>query len=93
MLFEGIAGLFLGFSLLSGVEIIYYFTMRAGCMIYKNRVCLCSCNLKFMFDIGMGVEKLKFFNNIFFHVIFIQTCTGGALCHTTGERNTSQITI
>lgn len=36
--FGGIAGLFLGFSLLSGVEIIYYFTMRAGCMIYKNRV-------------------------------------------------------
>lgn len=27
--FGGIAGLFLGFSLLSGVEIVYYFTMRA----------------------------------------------------------------
>lgn len=36
--FGGIAGLFLGFSLLSGVEIIYYFTIRAGCMMYKNRV-------------------------------------------------------
>lgn len=36
--FGGIAGLFLGFSLLSGVEIIYYFTMRACCMLYKNRV-------------------------------------------------------
>lgn len=36
--FGGIAGLFLGFSLLSGVEIIYYFTMRAGCMLFKNRV-------------------------------------------------------
>jgi hypothetical protein len=36
--FGGIAGLFLGFSLLSGVEIIYYFTMRTGCMMYKNRV-------------------------------------------------------
>ena len=36
--FGGIAGLFLGFSLLSGVEIIYYFTLRACCMLYKNRV-------------------------------------------------------
>lgn len=36
--FGGIAGLFLGFSLLSGVEIVYYFTMRAGCMFVKNRV-------------------------------------------------------
>ncbi|XP_058811261.1 sodium channel protein Nach-like [Topomyia yanbarensis] len=35
--FGGIAGLFLGFSLLSGVEIVYFFTMRACCMIYKNR--------------------------------------------------------
>ena len=35
--FGGIAGLFLGFSLLSGVEIIYFFTMRAWCMLYKNR--------------------------------------------------------
>jgi Amiloride-sensitive sodium channel len=35
--FGGIAGLFLGFSLLSGVEIIYYFTMRAFCMLYKNK--------------------------------------------------------
>jgi amiloride-sensitive sodium channel len=38
--FGGIAGLFLGFSLLSGIEIIYYFTVRAGCMMYKNRVSL-----------------------------------------------------
>ncbi|CAG9801971.1 unnamed protein product [Chironomus riparius] len=35
--FGGIAGLFLGFSLLSGVEIIYYFTVRATCMMFKNR--------------------------------------------------------
>lgn len=35
--FGGIAGLFLGFSLLSGVEIVYYFTMRTCCMVYKNR--------------------------------------------------------
>lgn len=38
--FGGIAGLFLGFSLLSGVEIIYYFTLRTCCMLYKNRVCI-----------------------------------------------------
>ncbi|XP_071453479.1 sodium channel protein Nach-like isoform X2 [Hetaerina americana] len=31
--FGGIAGLFLGFSLLSGVEIIYYLTLRALCMV------------------------------------------------------------
>lgn len=36
--FGGIAGLFLGFSLLSGVEIIYYFTLRAFCMVFKSRV-------------------------------------------------------
>lgn len=36
--FGGIAGLFLGFSLLSGVEVIYYFTLRAFCMLYQNRV-------------------------------------------------------
>jgi acid-sensing ion channel, other len=36
--FGGIAGLFLGFSLLSAVEIVYYFTMRAGCMLVKSRV-------------------------------------------------------
>ncbi|XP_059617760.1 sodium channel protein Nach [Phlebotomus argentipes] len=35
--FGGIAGLFLGFSLLSGVEILYYFSLRAFCMIYKDR--------------------------------------------------------
>lgn len=35
--FGGIAGLFLGFSLLSGVEIIYYFTIRAYFMILKER--------------------------------------------------------
>ncbi|XP_049782021.1 sodium channel protein Nach-like [Schistocerca cancellata] len=34
--FGGIAGLFLGFSLLSGVEMIYYFTMRACCMVLRN---------------------------------------------------------
>lgn len=31
--FGGIAGLFLGFSLLSAVEFIYYFTIRACCMV------------------------------------------------------------
>lgn len=36
--FGGIAGLFLGFSLLSGVELVYYFTLRAFCMLHKNRV-------------------------------------------------------
>lgn len=36
--FGGIAGLFLGFSLLSAVEIIYYFTLRTWCMWHKNRV-------------------------------------------------------
>lgn len=35
--FGGIAGLFLGFSLLSGVEVLYYFTMRACCMVYKEK--------------------------------------------------------
>ncbi|XP_073973573.1 amiloride-sensitive sodium channel pickpocket 23 isoform X2 [Rhodnius prolixus] len=35
--FGGIAGLFLGFSLLSAVEIVYYFTMRAMCMMYKDK--------------------------------------------------------
>ncbi|XP_052863169.1 sodium channel protein Nach-like [Anopheles cruzii] len=35
--FGGIAGLFLGFSLLSGVELLYFFTMRALCMVYQNR--------------------------------------------------------
>ncbi|XP_068081669.1 sodium channel protein Nach [Anabrus simplex] len=34
--FGGIAGLFLGFSLLSGVEVIYYFTMRACCMVCRD---------------------------------------------------------
>jgi len=34
--FGGIAGLFLGFSLLSGVEIIYYFTLRACCMVTNS---------------------------------------------------------
>lgn len=34
--FGGIAGLFLGFSLLSGVEIIYYFTLRACCMVAND---------------------------------------------------------
>ncbi|KAJ8969446.1 hypothetical protein NQ317_016777 [Molorchus minor] len=35
--FGGIAGLFLGFSLLSGVEILYYFTVRACCMVIRER--------------------------------------------------------
>ncbi|XP_052132722.1 sodium channel protein Nach-like [Frankliniella occidentalis] len=32
-----IAGLFLGFSLLSGLEIIYLFTLRAWCMLHTDR--------------------------------------------------------
>ncbi|XP_034244838.1 sodium channel protein Nach-like [Thrips palmi] len=32
-----IAGLFLGFSLLSGVEIVYLFTLRAWCMMHTDR--------------------------------------------------------
>lgn len=35
--FGGIAGLFLGFSLLSGVEIIYYFSIRACCMMVREK--------------------------------------------------------
>ncbi|XP_053602844.1 sodium channel protein Nach [Plodia interpunctella] len=34
--FGGIAGLFLGFSLLSGVELIYYFTLRACCAAVRD---------------------------------------------------------
>lgn len=36
--FGGIAGLFLGFSLLSALEIVYFFTIRAGCMYATGRV-------------------------------------------------------
>ncbi|KAK3917347.1 Sodium channel protein Nach [Frankliniella fusca] len=32
-----IAGLFLGFSLLSGIEIVYLFTLRAWCMMHTDR--------------------------------------------------------
>ncbi|XP_057661229.1 pickpocket protein 28-like [Diorhabda carinulata] len=35
--FGGIAGLFLGFSLLSAVELIYYFTLRFYCMARMKR--------------------------------------------------------
>ncbi|CAH2002114.1 unnamed protein product [Acanthoscelides obtectus] len=35
--FGGIAGLFLGFSLLSGVEIVYYFTIRAFFMLLMEK--------------------------------------------------------
>ncbi|XP_063379360.1 sodium channel protein Nach [Cydia fagiglandana] len=35
--FGGIAGLFLGFSLLSGVELIYFFTLRAWCAAVRDR--------------------------------------------------------
>lgn len=31
------AGLFLGFSILSAVEIIYFFTLRVFCMTYKEQ--------------------------------------------------------
>ncbi|KAJ0179941.1 hypothetical protein K1T71_004532 [Dendrolimus kikuchii] len=34
--FGGIAGLFLGFSLLSGVELIYFFTLRAWCAAMRD---------------------------------------------------------
>ncbi|XP_037874750.1 sodium channel protein Nach [Bombyx mori] len=34
--FGGIAGLFLGFSLLSGVELLYYFTLRACCAAVRD---------------------------------------------------------
>ncbi|XP_030023452.2 sodium channel protein Nach-like [Manduca sexta] len=34
--FGGIAGLFLGFSLLSGVEVVYYFTLRAWCAAVRD---------------------------------------------------------
>ncbi|XP_028179101.1 pickpocket protein 28-like [Ostrinia furnacalis] len=34
--FGGIAGLFLGFSLLSGVELVYYFTLRAWCAAVRD---------------------------------------------------------
>lgn len=34
--FGGIAGLFLGFSLLSGVELIYFFTLRAWCAAVRD---------------------------------------------------------
>ncbi|XP_075970520.1 sodium channel protein Nach-like isoform X1 [Anticarsia gemmatalis] len=34
--FGGIAGLFLGFSLLSGVELLYYFTLRAWCAAARD---------------------------------------------------------
>lgn len=34
--FGGIAGLFLGFSLLSGVELLYYFTLRAWCAAVRD---------------------------------------------------------
>lgn len=34
--FGGIAGLFLGFSLLSGVELLYYFTLRACCSAARD---------------------------------------------------------
>ncbi|XP_049865918.1 pickpocket protein 28-like isoform X2 [Pectinophora gossypiella] len=34
--FGGIAGLFLGFSLLSGVELVYYFTLRACCAAARD---------------------------------------------------------
>lgn len=62
--FGGIAGLFLGFSLLSGVEIIYYFTMRAGCMLYKNRVgtklCFRTIWLKFLFFVpGRALHRTR----------------------------------
>lgn len=54
--FGGIAGLFLGFSLLSGVEIIYYFTLRTFCMFHKNRV---------------GVQRKVFAENCDFQISFM----------------------
>lgn len=46
MSFGGIAGLFLGFSILSGVEIIYFFTLRAVCMVYKDEKLLLDIDRK-----------------------------------------------
>lgn len=54
--FGGIAGLFLGFSLLSGIEIIYFYTMRTCCMFVKNRV-----RLKIFFDCKLCFITLLFF--------------------------------
>lgn len=55
--FGGIAGLFLGFSLLSGVEIVYYFTMRAFCMVYKNQDILLAANLEASVNNGKAVDR------------------------------------
>ncbi|XP_077287685.1 sodium channel protein Nach-like [Arctopsyche grandis] len=61
--FGGIAGLFLGFSLLSGVEIIYYFTLRACCMFHRDKDELKRLNHEYSqrdrppFDLGLKVWK------------------------------------
>lgn len=59
--FGGIAGLFLGFSLLSGIEIIYYFTIRTICMLFKNRVrfllILCSLTICNSFIVEVGIPR------------------------------------
>lgn len=60
--FGGIAGLFLGFSLLSGVEIVYYFTLRAFCMLYKNRVNTSS----------LSNRLLKYFDQNFLLILLFQ---------------------
>lgn len=73
--FGGIAGLFLGFSLLSGIEIIYYFTVRAGCMMYKNRVSLRDdainwVTLNFHFTTANCYYVLHFENKTELHLFF-----------------------
>lgn len=63
MAFGGIAGLFLGFSLLSGVEIVYYFTMRAACMLYRDSETLIKLEEeseeKILPDIDLGFKISK----------------------------------
>lgn len=63
--FGGIAGLFLGFSLLSGVEIVYFFTLRALCMVYKEEEVLVEIDRKKQekplakFYLGLRLRNLK----------------------------------
>jgi len=60
--FGGIAGLFLGFSLLSGVEIIYYFTLRACCMVTNNSTVLEKLNEEYSHQdkpiVDLGLKPL-----------------------------------
>lgn len=62
--FGGIAGLFLGFSLFSCIEIIFYFTLRTWCMLHKNRVGV-NCVTKTVLN-----RILCYSIHCFFHLIF-----------------------